>query len=219
MASEDERKITNAAADDDEAEDVTAAMLDLSTRKKKKKKASDTKKTTADNTNTNSTEDDTHNHTHSETAVDSSEQQALVDAADAAQEAQGTLNGASDVGHRQTAAEYTYEELLERVVALLQANNPDLVDKKRTRIKPPQMQTISSRKTMWVNFQEICSMMQRDPQHVYTFFMAELGTEGSMDGNQRLIIRKCWRRQAGDLVCVCVCVCARAFAVITSIHY
>ena len=43
---------------------------------------------------------------------------------------------------------------------------------------------------MWVNFQEICSMMQRDPQHVYQFFMAELGTEGSIDGNQRLIIRK-----------------------------
>jgi translation initiation factor 2 subunit 2 len=32
-------------------------------------------------------------------------------------------------------------------------------------------------------------MMQRDPQHVYQFFMAELGTEGSFDGNQRLIIR------------------------------
>ena len=66
----------------------------------------------------------------------------------------------------------------------------DLVEKKRTRIKPPQMQTISSRKCMWVNFQEICSMMQRDPQHVYQFFMTELGTEGSIDGNQRLIIRK-----------------------------
>lgn len=32
-------------------------------------------------------------------------------------------------------------------------------------------------------------MMQRDPQHVYQFFMTELGTEGSIDGNQRLIIR------------------------------
>ena len=32
-------------------------------------------------------------------------------------------------------------------------------------------------------------MMQRSPEHVYQFFMAELGTEGSIDGNQRLIIR------------------------------
>jgi len=63
------------------------------------------------------------------------------------------------------------------------------VDKKRTRIKPPQLQMVGSRKTLWVNFQEICSMMKRDPQHVYTFLMAELGTEGSIDGNERLIIR------------------------------
>jgi translation initiation factor 2 subunit 2 len=79
--------------------------------------------------------------------------------------------------------------LLDRVVDLLYANNPDLVEKKRTRIKPPQLQMIGSRKTLWVNFQEICSMMQRDPQHVYSFLMAELGTEGSIDGNERLIIR------------------------------
>ena len=31
--------------------------------------------------------------------------------------------------------------------------------------------------------------MQRNPEHVYQFFMAELGTEGSIDGNQRLVIR------------------------------
>ena len=86
-------------------------------------------------------------------------------------------------------ATYTYEELLDRAVGLLQANNPDLVDRKRTRIKPPQLQMVGSRKTLWVNFQEICSMMKRDPLHVYSFLMAELGTEGSIDGNERLIIR------------------------------
>jgi translation initiation factor 2 subunit 2 len=32
-------------------------------------------------------------------------------------------------------------------------------------------------------------MMQRDPQNAYQLFMAELGTEGTIDGNQRLIIR------------------------------
>lgn len=99
---------------------------------------------------------------------------------DAAQE----LNDPDDV-----RAEYTYDVLLDRVVDLLHANNPDLVEKKRTRIKPPQLQMIGSRKTLWVNFQEICTMMQRDSQHVYSFLMAELGTEGSIDGNDRLIIR------------------------------
>ena len=32
-------------------------------------------------------------------------------------------------------------------------------------------------------------MMNRPPEHVFQFFMAELGTEGSIDGNQRLVIR------------------------------
>merc|ERR1712226_103868 len=86
-------------------------------------------------------------------------------------------------------AQYTYEELLDRVVNVLQANNPDLVEKKRRNIKPPQLTLLSSKKTLWINFQEICSMMQRPPDHVYQFFMAELGTEGSIDGNQRLVIR------------------------------
>jgi translation initiation factor 2 subunit 2 len=31
--------------------------------------------------------------------------------------------------------------------------------------------------------------MHRAPEHVFQFFMAELGTEGSIDGNQRLVIR------------------------------
>lgn len=32
-------------------------------------------------------------------------------------------------------------------------------------------------------------MMKRNPEHVFQFMMAELGTEGSIDGNQRLVIR------------------------------
>jgi translation initiation factor 2 subunit 2 len=32
-------------------------------------------------------------------------------------------------------------------------------------------------------------MMKRNPEHVFQFMMAELGTEGSIDGNARLVIR------------------------------
>lgn len=31
--------------------------------------------------------------------------------------------------------------------------------------------------------------MKRNPDHVFQFMMAELGTEGSIDGNKRLVIR------------------------------
>jgi translation initiation factor 2 subunit 2 len=169
MASDDEKSV----GEEEEAD--VAAMLDLSKKKKKKKKKKE-------GSSSKQTEGASSGPTTTGTVpFDATEQQRMLEELDGDQE----VGGIHD-----RKAEYTYDELLERVVDLLQANNPDLVEKKRTRIKPPQMQTISSRKCMWVNFQEICSMMQRDPQHVYQFFMTELGTEGSIDGNQRLIIRK-----------------------------
>ncbi len=86
-------------------------------------------------------------------------------------------------------ADYTYDELLDRVVKILQDNNPDLIDRKRQTMKPPQLMRVGTKKTLWVNFQEICTMMNRQPEHVFQFMMAELGTEGSIDGNHRLVIR------------------------------
>lgn len=168
------------ASDDDtvgsEDEADVAAMLDLSKKKKKKKKKV-VKKDTDDTAVVSG---------DSPKGGDVTEQQRLLLEQDNAQE----LTDGNDIQNEEDRkAVYTYDELLDRVVGLLAANNPDLVEKKRTRIKPPQLQLMSSKKTMWQNYQEICSMMQRDPQHVYQFFMAELGTEGSIDGNQRLIIR------------------------------
>merc|ERR1719407_282543 len=84
---------------------------------------------------------------------------------------------------------YSYKELLDRVVGILQANNPELSEKRRHTMKPPQLMRVGTKKTLWVNFQEICKMMHRNPEHVFQFFMAELGTEGSIDGTQRLVIR------------------------------
>ena len=56
---------------------------------------------------------------------------------------------------------------------------------------PPQLMRVpnSTKKTLWTNFHEICKMMRRNPDHVYQFMMAELGTEGSIDGKQNLVIK------------------------------
>mmetsp|Transcript_32534 Transcript_32534/g.78953 ORF Transcript_32534/g.78953 Transcript_32534/m.78953 type:complete len:232 (+) Transcript_32534:88-783(+) len=153
-------------ADDEEAD--VAAMLDLSKKKKKKKKKEkkDDKKASSS--------------AKAGSGADLSGQAAMLAEQDQAQEVEDPYD---------RKAEYTYEELLDRVVDILQTKNPSLVEKKKRNIKPPQLQLLSSKKTLWVNFQEICTMMQRSPEHVYQFFMAELGTEGSIDGNQRLIIR------------------------------
>jgi translation initiation factor 2 subunit 2 len=84
---------------------------------------------------------------------------------------------------------YDYEFLLNRVMNLVQQNNPELVEKSRTKMPPPQVQRLGTKKTHWTNFNEICVAMSRHPDHVFQFFMAELGTEGSIDGNKQLIIR------------------------------
>ena len=154
-----------------EEADVTA-MLDL-TKKKKKKKKNKEKGSTKSGKDAKGGDDSM-----------LSEQQRMLKELD---EAQDSAGGKEDTFDRR--ADYTYEELLDRVVSLLQANNPDLVEKKRRNIKPPQLTLMSSKKTLWINFQEICTMMQRPADHVFQFFMAELGTEGSIDGNQRLVIR------------------------------
>jgi translation initiation factor 2 subunit 2 len=155
----------------DEEEADVAAMLDLSKKKKKKKKKPETKEgSVIEGGDIGKASEE-----------DLSAQEALLADQDRGQD---VVDDSYD-----RKAGYSYTEMLDRIVDLLQTNNPALVEKKKRNIKPPQLQLMSSKKTLWVNFQEICSMMQRSPDHVYQFFMAELGTEGAIDGNQRLIIR------------------------------
>jgi len=85
--------------------------------------------------------------------------------------------------------DYNYAELLERVFALLREKNPNLSVRKRHVMPPPQLVRVGTRKTMWANFAQICQLMHRQPEHVMSFFLAEMGTEGSIDGNQRLVIK------------------------------
>jgi translation initiation factor 2 subunit 2 len=86
--------------------------------------------------------------------------------------------------------DYTYTELLDRVFTLLRTKNPSLGDdRKRRSIPPPQLVRVGTKKTMWVNFAPICQALHRSSAHVEKFVFAELGSEGSVDANQRLIIK------------------------------
>lgn len=96
-----------------------------------------------------------------------------------------TTQSATDDENR----DYTYTELLERVFSLLHEKNPDLSSRKRYSMPPPQLARIGTKKTMWTNFPANASLMHRQPEHVMSFLLAELGTDGSIDGNGRLIIK------------------------------
>jgi translation initiation factor 2 subunit 2 len=87
--------------------------------------------------------------------------------------------------------DYTYDELLKRVFDIMREKNPDMVagEKKRFVMKPPQVMRVGTKKSSFSNFAEICKMLHRQPKHLLAFLLAELGTSGSVDGNNQLIIK------------------------------
>ncbi|KAK1571247.1 hypothetical protein Q3G72_013982 [Acer saccharum] len=86
--------------------------------------------------------------------------------------------------------DYEYEELLGRVFNILRENNPELAgDRRRTVMRPPQVLREGTKKTVFVNFMDLCKTMHRNADHVQAFLLAELGTSGSLDGQQRLVVK------------------------------
>lgn len=87
--------------------------------------------------------------------------------------------------------DYTYDQLIDMVFNIMREKNPEVISgKKKTFVmKPPQVQRAGTKKTAFTNFSEICRLLKREPKHVLQFLMAELGTTGSIDGNQCLIVK------------------------------
>jgi len=87
--------------------------------------------------------------------------------------------------------DYTYAELLTRIVRTLHSQNPDLSSstRKRYTIVPPSVHREGNKKTIFANVADICKRMHRQPEHVIQFLFAELGTTGSVDGEKRLVIK------------------------------
>ncbi|GFS31609.1 eukaryotic translation initiation factor 2 subunit 2 [Trichonephila inaurata madagascariensis] len=90
-----------------------------------------------------------------------------------------------------TDRDYTYDELLLRVFNIMLEKNPDMVagEKRRFIMRPPQVLRVGTKKSSFANFIEICKMVHRQPRHLQAFLLAELGTSGSVDANNQLIIK------------------------------
>lgn len=87
--------------------------------------------------------------------------------------------------------DYTYDELLKRVFEIILDKNPDMAAGRKPKfvMRPPQVLRVGTKKTSFANFTDICRTLHRQPKHLLDFLLAELGTSGSMDGNQQLIIK------------------------------
>ncbi|PIA38750.1 hypothetical protein AQUCO_02700154v1 [Aquilegia coerulea] len=53
----------------------------------------------------------------------------------------------------------------------------------------PQVFRQGTKVVVFANFMEVCLEMHRQPEHVMTFLLAELRTIGSLDKQQRLVVK------------------------------
>lgn len=78
----------------------------------------------------------------------------------------------------------------ERVYRILHENNPELTgERKRISMKAPQVVREGTKKTVFWNFADMCKAFNRNIEHVMQFLIFELGTTGSLDGQQRLVVK------------------------------
>ena len=81
---------------------------------------------------------------------------------------------------------YTYHTLLERIYNSM---SPDEKKEANKKITSPIISRIGSKKIVWSNLNECCLSINREREHLQHFILCELGTEGSIDGNQYFILK------------------------------
>jgi len=102
-----------------------------------------------------------------------------------------TQEKATTDSNASTVPDYTYDELLNRVYNIMREKNPglDAGEKRKFVMRPPNVARAGSKKTAFSNFADICKLLKRSPKHLLAFLLAELGTSGSIDGSDQLIIK------------------------------
>lgn len=148
--------------------------LDLTMKKKKKKKAKE------------AGEDDDFTAKLKQFEVQDSN-----DVPEAENEEQGDMDAGTGVWAHDETRPIGYSLLLQRFFSQLSQKNPDhaLSGTKNYKIPPPQCMREGNRKTVFANIAEICKRMKRTDEHVTAYLFAELGTNGSVAGSRRLVIK------------------------------
>ncbi|EDW70509.1 eukaryotic translation initiation factor 2 subunit 2 [Drosophila virilis] len=152
--------VTAAATEDPEEEEINLDMDFTMAKKKKKSKKKDLDELFADKVDDDKSEDKENFEDNSSTWAGSDR-------------------------------DYTYDELLKRVFEIILDKNPDMAAGRKPKfvMRPPQVLRVGTKKTSFANFMDIAKTLHRLPKHLLDFLLAELGTSGSMDGNQQLIIK------------------------------
>ena len=84
---------------------------------------------------------------------------------------------------------YTYEYLLHRVLDQINVPNTKSQNNNRSGISAPTLIKVGSKRIVWTNFKDFCEKTHRDSDHIYQYMATELGSECSIDGMHRLVIK------------------------------
>ncbi|OMJ75249.1 hypothetical protein SteCoe_25646 [Stentor coeruleus] len=83
-----------------------------------------------------------------------------------------------------------YEIMINKVFELLKKNKSGVTEKQqRCVVKQPEVVREGTKKTCWVNFQDICDNLDRPADHLSKFILMELGTDGSIARETQLILK------------------------------
>eukprot|EP00834_Sanchytrium_tribonematis_P000754 NODE_14_length_51535_cov_1.125049.p32 type:complete len:218 gc:universal NODE_14_length_51535_cov_1.125049:25850-25197(-) len=93
------------------------------------------------------------------------------------------------VEDEQQVLSLNYEQLLERFYSLLKEKNPELLGKRKIKILPPHVEREGSKKSAFINIEQIAKSCNRAVEHLMEFVFVELGTNGALDQNMRLIMK------------------------------
>jgi len=117
------------------------------------------------------------------------QEEGATTATPAAQE--GDLEKGTGIWQHNATQAIGYPLLLTRFFTLLHSHHPDLMSSgsRSYKIPPPQCLREGNKKTIFANIADICKRMKRTDEHVMQFLFAELGTNGSVDGSRRLVIK------------------------------
>ena len=116
---------------------------------------------------------------------------AVVPAETTVEEQEGDMEKGTGIWNHNAVQPIGYPLLLNRFFVVLQNYHPDLfaTGSKSHKIPPPQCLREGNKKTIFANIADICKRMKRQDEHVTQFLFAELGTNGSVDGSRRLVIK------------------------------
>ena len=78
--------------------------------------------------------------------------------------------------------------LLDRIEKIMAEAVKDTDETEQLKSELPVTKFLSTTKTSWANFNQICTQINREPQHVLDFVKAELDIEGNFGSDGNLIL-------------------------------